>query len=123
VPFTTKLRVEEVEGAGDSWRLVEPLVYHGMKDVVIIPADFITDFGSVPSGLRWLVPAYGRGKKAYVLHDWLYKTQELVRKDADGIMRRVLRELGMSRVRRWSAWAGVRIGGWLPWKRAVESKK
>ena len=123
MPFTTTLRVEEVEGRDDSWRLIEPLVYHGHSDVFIVPADFVTDFGSVPRYLRWLVPAYGRGKKAYVLHDYLYRSGEVPRDDADGIMRRVMRELRSTKPVRWMAWLGVRVGGGAAWKKYREWSK
>jgi hypothetical protein len=62
-----------------------------------------------------------------VLHDWLVTTGlttgVVSSRDADGLFRRVLRELGVPPVRRWLMWTGVRWGalvsplrrpGWWP---------
>jgi hypothetical protein len=49
-----------------------------------------------------------------VLHDWLCGLARhglMSRRDADGVLRRVLRELDVPWLRRWMIWAAVRIGG------------
>lgn len=99
---------------GDYWLLLQPLVYTGKVDTFTVPAGFRTDFASVPHALTWLVPRTGRHNRAAVLHDYLVRTPSLVsRKDADGIFRRVLRELDVDPVRRWLMYAGVRVAAWL----------
>ena len=62
----------------------------------------------------WLLPRYGRYTKAAILHDHLWRVAvpagELSLRDADGILRRALRELGVPFLRRWLMWAAVRYG-------------
>ena len=78
-----------------------------------IPDGFRTDLGSVPKLLRWLVSTWGPGlTRAFVVHDILCRlarTGKFSRADADGVMRRVMREYDVGRVR-WAYWVGVRIG-------------
>ena len=75
------------------------------------PADFETDFPSVPRVpiIFDLVGAYGHA--AAVLHDWLYRSGMLSRKDAAEVFYNALRSSGIARWRTWIMWAGVRIGG------------
>ena len=98
----------------DTWLVVEPLVYRGREDVFRVPAGFPTDFASVPRVVVWLVPRFGRYTPAAILHDWLVSegldAGVVSARDADGIFRRVMRELGVPVVRRWLMWAGVRWG-------------
>ena len=81
-----------------------------------MPAGFVTDFASVPGLFTLLVPRYGRFTKAAILHDFLCdeaKEGRFIRSQADGIFRRVMRELGVGFIRRWVMWAAVRLGsGW-----------
>jgi hypothetical protein len=86
------------------YELTDELVYAGRDEVFTVPVGFCTDLASVPQFLTWLVPVAG-------LHD-----------RADGIFRRMLRELGVPTVRRWLFFTGVRWGalgtpsrrpGWL----------
>jgi hypothetical protein len=94
------------------WEVVEPLVYRGRRDTFVVPAGFRTDFASVPRVVVWLIPSFGRYTPAAVLHDWLVTTGldtgAVSSRDADGLFRRVLRELEVPPVRRWLMWCGVR---------------
>jgi hypothetical protein len=48
-------------------QLIDPIVLQGWT----VPARFRTDFASIPTVIRWLIPVFGRSCKAAVLHDWL----------------------------------------------------
>src|SRR5437588_995298 len=97
-----------VRQVGDSnWALVEPLVYRGNRETFTAPPGFETQFASVPRALVWLIPRYGRYTKAAILHDFLWRTGVVPRVDANGLFRRVMRELGVPVVRRWIMWAAV----------------
>jgi hypothetical protein len=109
--FETRLQVEEVSDG--IWRLMSDLKYQGKSDSFIVPEGFITDFASVPRLFRWLVPTSGEYTKAAVLHDWLLQTSAVSRRDADGIFRRVMRELDVQVLRRYVMWAAVRVAGRL----------
>jgi hypothetical protein len=118
-----------------SWVVTEPLQYVGNPehgaDVIDIPVGFGTDFGSVPKVLRALLPTIGRAGRAFLVHDvgcvalaefhLATRQYELgLRKhrprpvlssiDVDGILRRILGELGVWDSLRWLYWTGVRWG-------------
>jgi hypothetical protein len=125
VPFDSPLVVRRA--SDQLWEVLEPIVYHGRQDTFVVPAGFLTDFASVPRVVVWLIPRFGRYTPAAVLHDWLVTTGlttgVVSSRDADGLFRRVLRELGVPPVRRWLMWCGVRWGalasplrrpGWWP---------
>ena len=91
------------------WRLREPMTYLGARERFDVPAGFDTDFASVPRLVVWLLPTYGDYTKAAILHDYLWDAGVVSRRDADGLFRRSMRELGVSVARRWMMWAAVRL--------------
>jgi hypothetical protein len=114
VPFVGLLEVEEIFGHADGkvWRLLRSLEYEGNEETFVVRAGFETDFASVPFFLTWLVPRYGRYTKAAVLHDHLWRLCREGRfkwADADGILRRAMRELEVPFLRRWLMWGAVRL--------------
>ena len=56
-----------------------------------------------------LVAGYGNYSGA--IHDKLYTTGQLSRKDADDVLYRALRAEGVAKWRAWLFWAGVRLVG------------
>ena len=40
--------VTPIEPSGTNWKLVQPFDYQGLYDRFTVPADFRTDFASVP---------------------------------------------------------------------------
>jgi hypothetical protein len=113
VPFEPgSLTVSRVDA--DTWELVDELVYQGRRERFVVPAGFRTDFASVPRVVTWLVPRFGAYTLAAILHDWLcsegIRSGEVTSREADGIFRRVMRESGVSVLRRWLMWAGVLWG-------------
>ena len=113
MPFTGDVVVRELSDAdGSRWRLEEPLSYAGRRETFVVPAGFTTDFASVPQALTWLVPRYGRYTKAAILHDYLWQLCREGRfawADADGLLRRAMRELDVPFLRRWLMWGAVRL--------------
>lgn len=110
--FRTYLVVRELDEK--SWELQRDLVYEGNYDHFLVPSGFETDFASVPRMFWWLLPRHGRWTKAAVLHDFLWreaKKGNISFCDADGIFRRVMRELGVGYLRRRLMWAAVRWAG------------
>ena len=104
-----------VEQVGDrDWEVAKPLIYRGQTDEFTVPAGMPTDFASVPRVFVWFLPRYGRYTKAAILHDYLWRyrvgdpSQPVTRRDADGLFRRVMRELGVPFLRRWIMWTAVR---------------
>jgi hypothetical protein len=115
MPFTGDVVVRELaDHEGSRWQLVEPLSYTGRDETFEVAAGFTTDFASVPQALTWLVPRYGRYTKAAILHDCLWQRCREGRfswADADGILRRAMRELDVPFLRRWLMWGAVRLAG------------
>ena len=102
-----------------AWVLTEPLTWTGSQgDVFTVPAGYVTDLASVPRFMHWLVLPYGPYTRAAVLHDYLLTERvnhpdpalRVSSRDADGIFRRVMQELGTSWAKRWLMWSAVRCG-------------
>ena len=109
--FNTLLSATEL--GGGAWELTAALSYSGNAQTFVVPAGYRTDFTSVPRVFTWLVANTGEYTKAAVLHDWLLTEAVVSRRDADGIFRRALHELGQPWLRRHVMWAAVRIAGRL----------
>lgn len=83
----------------------------------VVPRGLVTDYSSVPFGLRWACH-WTRVDIAGVVHDWLYKSAYLTRRDAD----RIWREVALAGKRRahpvqgYGGWLLLRIGGWYAWE-------
>lgn len=94
------------------WRLLAPFLYLdpelGPQEA---PAGFATDFASVPREPLTFALIGGYGHAAAVIHDWLYRSGQLSRRDADAVFCRALRSSGIARWRAWLMYAGVRLGG------------
>ena len=113
--FLTPLELRADRKPGH-WILLRDLIWHGAQ-YVVVPKGFVTDLASIPRGLRWLLQQNGNSRRAAVLHDFLYATQPFTRAEADGIFRAALKAERVVGIGRGLYWAGVRVGGWLPWRR------
>lgn len=130
MPFLTEVVVEPYPDDEGSWRLVWPLRYRGRDDSFVVPSGFVTDFASVPRLLWPIWSPYGTHTAAAIVHDWIYRTRpllpargsvsrsrEITRREADGLFRRMMKELGTPAWRRWTMWLAVRAFGWISWHR------
>lgn len=106
---------------GSDWELLKDLVADvgkpGGKDSIRIKKGFVTDFGSVPPYLQWIVNPQGKAKSAYVLHDWLYRNQPYNQLVCDGLLVDGMETLGVSWLQRKLVYAGLRIGGFVTYNR------
>jgi len=130
--FLSPLRIEEIPGDDQHWRLLEPCIYHlgepDGQEWVEVPVGFVTDFGSIPR-LFWNLPdlsPFGKFRRGYVVHDKLYiapvirtltSARATTRAEADAILREALQVLGASWATRHLIYCGVRVGGWVAWRR------
>lgn len=113
--FTTTLKTEQV-GKWTHILLGDLVLADEDQRVITVPTGFTTDFASIKvlhnAFLFWLFALVsGYGNYAATVHDWLYTTGPVSRKDADAVLYRALRAEGVARWRAWMFWAGVRIGG------------
>lgn len=99
------------------WIVARTFSYRGHTARFTVPRGFVTDFASVPRFLWWLFPPYGKHTRAAVVHDWLYSSHVTSRADADGLFRRMMKELGVSACRRWLMFFAVRLFGFLAWRK------
>jgi len=79
-----------------------------------VPIGFDTDLASVPIGMRNLVSRLD-GIEAAIVHDWLYRTGLVNRKEADDIFFELLKG-SVPSWKRWAMWLGVRLGGQFSYK-------
>lgn len=108
---------------GVDYELLENLVYHvGSEDsseVIIVPEGSVTDWASIPYIVQRFIPK-SIGKRAAVVHDYLYKTNGLgglyTRKRSDEIFKEALIVLKVPSATVTELYWGVRFGGWKPWK-------
>lgn len=111
---------------GKRWQLLTPFTYVDKGITYTARAHDVnnpdaegesTDLASVPAFLWGFVGPYGPHLRAALLHDQLSRAARLdpnqsgqLRKEADGIFRRMLRAQGTPRVRLWLMWTAVRLG-------------
>lgn len=135
--FKTPLQVEAIPP--NLWRIISPLVWDdtvgGVMDNGVyipnpgefgrleFPAGLVTDLASIPRILRHhsAFDPGGPSRRAAVGHDDMYATgmaagKSITRDRADRFLYLALLSEGVSRPVAWMFWAGVRLGGWLPWR-------
>lgn len=120
-PFARKnvwiqAEVQATHIRGKFWRIDKPLIYLDHKGREwVVPAGFITDFASVPWPFILFVPRSGKHNPAAVLHDFLYVTMALKRRECDVIFITAMAALDVFIPQAGVMYTAVRAGGWLPW--------
>lgn len=106
---------------GKVWQLHRTITYvSGRGGHWTIPAGFHSDGYSRPWWVGWIIPRWGPGTRAALLHDALYRYGPSVgasRATADALLYEAMRYEGIAAWRCYSVWLGVRAGGWWPWRR------
>lgn len=101
------------------WRVEREFTYHigteNSNETITVPIGTVTDFASVPRLFWILMPPDGVYTQAAVLHDFLYQTQQYIRRKADYIFLEAMGILGVPRLQRQTMWLAVRLWGWIPW--------
>lgn len=117
--FIGDLDTRLVDELQDRHKLLAPFGFYsehvGLH--ITVPRGFVTDFASVPRIIgAWLLYG-GKGKRAAVIHDWLYSTQMFTRSVCDAIFEEALKTSGYKAWEVGGMYAGVRMGGWVAWDR------
>lgn len=112
--FKTNLKVELLENEDVKWKVLEDFVYEDDEfDIITVPAGFETDFASVPRIPVVFELVGDRGHAAATIHDYLYVTTQLSRKDSDKVLLRALRATNVGKFRSYLMYGGVRLFGWM----------
>ncbi len=100
--------------------------------VYVAPAGMRTDGASIPRFAWRLIgpPLAGRYRRAAIIHDAAYQgvlerldhegnalPRDYSRKWADRLFRDLMRALRVFPINRWLIYRGVRLGGWLAWRK------
>lgn len=83
-----------------------------------VPEGFATDFASIPAVGRAFIPKAHQNAYAAVLHDYLYETQPLERRQCDKLFREALAspDCNTGPAKQWVMYKAVRSGGWHSWQ-------
>lgn len=86
----------DTQSKGRVYVLLEPYEFSFGGNDFVVPAGFESDGLSAPKWSWWLfTPARDtRTLEAAIIHDWLYATGKVSRKDADLLFLQMLRKLG-----------------------------
>jgi len=102
--FRTSLQVELIDPLAHKgqglWRLIQPLIFEDDAGTYwSVPADFETDFASVPR-VPFVYAAVGNTAHApSALHDWAIRSKVCPRPHADELFRQAMESIGMPRWR------------------------
>lgn len=113
--FHTPLVLEYLDGK--NYRLVYSFQYDSSVGTFTVPADFVTDFASIPKFLWNVLPPTGHYGKAAVVHDYLYRTKDAASKEiADAIFLEAMAALGVGFWTRYTMYLAVRLFGGRAYK-------
>ena len=111
MPWLSTFDLRQIDD--DYFVLLDNLVYYSVKRGIRItcPVGFVSDGPSVPR-VPLLYFLFGhRGKRAAVIHDWLYRNLMFTRDICDDIYKEALIDSGKFKFTSNGMYAGVRIGG------------
>jgi hypothetical protein len=95
-------------------QLLAPFTFYSAKHalLIVVPEGFLTDFASVPRLPLAYLTMGGRGKRAAVIHDWMYQCAPRWSRDlCDEVFAEALRASGYTAPVVWAMYQGVRVGG------------
>lgn len=121
--FRAKLIFEDTGGL--PFTLYEAFTYYSLvlDRVIQVPKGFVTDLASIPRLLWRILPPIGAYDAAAVIHDFLYRTNGVTRKQADAVFNEAMALHQVSALVRWAMYRGVRLGGWVPWNKYRKAEK
>lgn len=115
--FINGLKVELINNEGKKWKVLQDLEYNYNGISITVPEGFITNFASVPRIPIIFELVGDRGHSAAVVHDYLYSTAILSRKDCDKVLLQALRRTEVGKPRSILMYLGVRAFGWMFYKK------
>jgi hypothetical protein len=116
-------KVSATKIGSDTWVLEKDLSYDNSSFTITAKKGFTTDFASIPR-IAWTIigsPAMGRYTSSSVIHDVLYATEALSRKECDDLFLEMLEIDGVGYFKRYMMYWAVRAGGGFVWKKHTKS--
>lgn len=110
------------------WKLLNDFEWHG----IVVPENFETDFGSIPSLIRPFINPVGELRPGYLVHDWLYHLRGeleepiirndiektvLTREESDIELLSVAEIIHYNIIKRRMVFRAVRMFGWIAWNK------
>lgn len=105
---------------GRCYVLLSDFKYQINDYVITVPKGFVTDLASVPRAFWSIFPPFGKYTVAAVVHDFLYSeynNTNINRTLADEIFIFIMKENGVSFVKRQLMFRAVRTFGSMAWKK------
>lgn len=112
MPFLSEFDSRQLDDT--YFQLLQDLVYYSEKYQIkiTVPCGMVSDGPSVPR-IPMLYLLFGhKGKRAAVIHDWLYRNAILPRDQCDAIFFEALKDSGKLIGTSFGMYTGVRVGGW-----------
>lgn len=109
--------------------LHDVVVFIAPATPIIIYKGSVLDFASVPKVFHFLIDKDDNAVAIGALvHDVLYQTEWFSRSVADSIFLQLMKYRQAPKWKRWLAYVGVRLGGWVVWlnhdkKKVMHAKK
>lgn len=109
--------------------LNDVVVFIAPATPIIIYKGSVLDFASVPKAFHFLIDKDDNAVAIGALvHDVLYQTEWFSRSVADAIFLQLMKYRQAPAWKRWLAYVGVRLGGWVVWlyhdkKEVIHSRK
>lgn len=115
----SELIVTPVVGVAGKWELYAPFTWESEVDGfrVDVAKGRVTDLASIPRLFRGIFQVNGKHRRAAVVHDELYKTGAVPRKDADLRFLEAMEEAGVGWLKRRMMYRAVRLGGWAAYQK------
>ncbi len=100
-----------------------PFILHGR--IEFVPIGFRSDGMSVPRFFWRLLDCNLCGVTLLpaTVHDWLYAVRGCDRSEADSIFLDLLLATPYPRWKTWLIYLGVRLFGWIPWRRNARARR
>lgn len=98
-------------------RTIELVWYKDAVTYIEIPAGFKSDLASVPRVLWSVLASPWDLALPALFHDLLYAQQIVKRRVADQTLLSMMEDRGVPWPIRWTVYLGVRLGGWVAWRK------
>ncbi len=108
----------------EAYQVFEDYIFVTRGESYIVPKGLVVDGASVPRMLWWFKPPDGEHRAAALAHDWLYLNKGVMpgrtftRRDCDQVFHDLLLQSGLSDGEASLLFAGVRLGGWVTWRKS-----